>query len=278
MPRELTPAELADLLRTTERSQAKPAPVSMRAAIARGAVAGLGVVMALGGSLFWVQAPLDTLTVAPLVAGVVLAGVVMLVSAIPSEKIAPALLTVRRIQQVQATVSAAEFRKRKAYEAVEATEAQAAARLAELEKTLNHMRAQYKVLEAENNQLRAQLNPKSVAYTTAEPDDPDTLEKARYILERWFATLHTDDDGKTRGEWLSREDAEKSQWSQKQHAKAVGLLKRAGLVTARGRFYEVLPTYTSLPAALYKLDTYYSSKRREPVIPKAASLSYVETE
>ena len=276
MARPLAPDELAALLRDTTRAEAKAAPVSARAVIARGLVAGCGAILLAGGGLWMLAAPGEIVANWGLTTGVIVAGLTMLAGSVPAEKVAPLLLTVRRIQQVQATVTAAEFRKRKAYEAVEELEAQTAARIAELEKTLNHMRAQYKVLQAENGQLRGLLNPQSATYTAAEPDDPDALEKARFILERWFTTLHTDADGKRRGEWFSRPAAERSLWSQQQHAAAVALLKRAGLVTARGKFYEVLPSYSSLPAALHALDAYYDSKSQEPVMPQPAR--YVELE
>ncbi len=275
MARELSPAELSDLLKGADRAAAKPTAVTpgmVGGQVLQALAAGAGAAALAGGLLAALAAPWEPLTQWSLTAGVIVAGAGLLVRAVPADRI----LSAQRLRMVQETVIAAEFRKRKAYEAIQEMEAQHAAKVAELEKTLTHMSAQYKVLRVENDALRERLNPQSDTFMAAEPDDPDTHEKARYILQRWFATLQPNDKGEMRGEWFSRDAAEASQWTQGQHARAVALLRRAGLITARGRFNEVLPTYTSLPAALHQLDVHYDSKRREPVMP--AKPRYVESE
>jgi hypothetical protein len=251
------------MLRTTEHAAARPAPpVSMRAAAARGLAAGLGALLALGGGLYWTQAPLDTLTTVPLVAGVIVTGVVLLVSAIPSEKIAPALLTARRIQQVQATVNAAEFRKRKAYEAVVAQEA----RLAELERALTELRNENKVLRSEKKIVTERTqNPR---WTPRSKVDPDTRKRAETILQHWYATLRTDARGNVRGEWWSRPKATAAGWTKTQHEDATQLLEDAELTGQNGLLPFVLPDVRDLASAVHRLDAYCREAEQEPVMPR----------
>ncbi len=266
MAREMTQAELADLLRTTERA-AKPAPpVSMRAAVERGAVAGFGAVLALGGLLYWQQAPLDTLVNAPVVTGVVIAGVIMLVSAFPTEKIAPALLTARRIQQVQATVTAAELRKQKDYEAMVGIEAEAAAWIAELEKALVELRNENKVLRSEKAIIANQVqNPH---WTPRSKVDPVTHKHAATILQHWFATLRADTKGDVRGEWWSRPKATAAGWTKTEHAEAAQLLEDAELTGQNGLLPFVLPDVRDLADALHRLDAYCREVEQEPYMPR----------
>jgi hypothetical protein len=264
MPRELSPADLADLLRTTERASAKPAPpVSMSAVIARGVVAGVGAVLLLGSGLYWMQAPLDTLATAPAVAGVLVTGVVLLVSAIPTEKIAPALLTVRRIQHVQGTVNAAEFRKRKAYEAVIEMEA----RIAELERALaeatqDTRNARMELRRAQetiaNGGQRRTFVPKSNT-------EPQVVRDAQNIIRHWFEA----------GAWYSRPKALQAGWTEDRHSAAVRLLDDAALVGKAGKLREVQAA--SLDAALKQLADWRESAEFAPVLPTSSSV-YVETE
>jgi hypothetical protein len=268
MPRELSPADLADLLRTTERASAKPAPpVSMSAVIARGVVAGVGAVLLLGSGLYWMQAPLDTLATAPAVAGVLVTGVVLLASAFPTEKIAPALLTVRRLQHVQATVNAAEFRKRKAYEAVETIEANTTARIAELERALAEA-----IQDSRNARMELRRTQETLAtagarrtFVPKSNTEPQVVRDAQNIIRHWFEA----------GAWYSRPKALQAGWTEDRHSAAVRLLDDAALVGKAGKLREVQAA--SLDAALKQLADWRESAEFAPVLPTSSPV-YVESE
>ena len=103
-----------------------------------------------------------------------------------------------------------------------------------------------------------------------------TAKQRAQILQRWFATLRPNERGEMVGDWLSRRAAEKANWTQDQHAAAVGLLSRAGIVVQRGNFYRVVDAYRDLPSALHQLDAYYAPRVREAPLPQRAS--YVESD
>lgn len=265
-PRRYSPDELGSLLHDTQRDATRPQPVTLStvgAQIAQAGVAGLGAALLVGGVLYWMAAPVDVLVQGPLLAGALVLGAGLVIRAVPADKAAQ----LRRIQTVQRMVNEAEFRKRAAYAAIERLEAEHAAAVAALEKTIVNLRGQNNVMRVENDQLRERLNPRSVTHVTAENDDPAVRELAVSILQRWFATLRTNERGERAGDWLSRRAAERANWTQDQHAAAVGLLSRAGIVAPRGNFYRVVDAYRDLPAALHRLDAYHAEKTREAPLP-----------
>ena len=259
MPRELTPTELSDLLRTSERAAAKPAPpVSMSAAIARGAVAGVGAALAGGGVLYW-----GAIASPPVAAGIIVAGAVMFLAAIPTEKIAPALLTVRRIQAVQATVNAAEFRKRAAYDAVVALEA----RIAELERALAEA-----TQDTRNARMELRRAQETIAtagrrntFVPKSNTEPQVVRDAQTILRHWFDA----------GAWYSRPKAVQAGWTEDRHNAAVRLLDDAALIGKAGKLREV--TAVSLDDALLQLAAWRESAEFAPILPPVQP-AYVESE
>lgn len=264
MARELSQAELADLKRMTERAEAKPPPpISMSAVLARGFVAGVGVVLLLGGWLYWSLIPSPALA-----AGVIVTGAIMLLSTFPTEKIGPTMLTANRIMQVQATVGAAEFRKQKAYEVVLEKERE----IAELRQALVEARSQNKVLRAELKIAGAgRENPR---WTPRSKVDAETRKHAETILQHWFTTLRTDAKGNVRGEWWSRPKATNAGWTKAQHEEAAELLEDAGLTGQNGLLPFVLPDVADLADAMNRLDEYCLEVEMEPNMPRP----YVESD
>lgn len=251
MARPLTPAELADLLRTETHAQSKP-PTSTLGSVLVGVLqsvaAGLGAALLVGGVLWMLQAPAEVMGNATLTAAIIVTGATLMVRAVPADR----LLTVRRIQQVQATVLEAEFRKRKAYEAIEALEADYEARLAELTRSLSEA-----LQDARNARMELRRVQESVTRrTTFVPKsnvEPQVVRDAQAILRHWYET----------GAWYSRPKAVAAGWSEDRHAAAVRLLDDAGLVGKAGKLREVqAPT---LDTALQKLAAWRESAEVAPL-------------
>ena len=275
MARQYSPDEINSLLHDAGREAQRPQPVTpshVGAQLAQAGVAGLGAALLIGGGLYLLRAPADVLAQGALLAGVLTLGVALVWRAVPADKMAQ----FRRIQQAQRLVIEATFRKEEAYRRIVQLEQGHAAQVAALEKSLLALRNQNNMLRMENDELRERLNPQSARHVTMEEKNPDNREKAAFILGRWFATLRQNERGETVGDWFSRRDAERANWTQDQHADAVGLLKRAGIVTPRGNFYRVASDYPDLPSALHRLDTYYADMTRGVVLPKPRR-SYVDS-
>ncbi len=277
MARELTPADLTDLLRDTTRREAKPTPVSMRAALARGGVAGVGTAMVLAGGMLWPQTVDD---VRPLVAGVIVAGAVMVVYAIPTDRIAPWLLAwllpLRRVQQVQATVYAAEFRKRKAYEAIERLEAEHAAAIEEWRRAVTELRAENKSLRSELTAY--QKERRTQTYVTRSDVAAETVKDATTIIEHWYATARPNKRGEWVGEWWSRPKAQAAGWTKTRHEAATTLLLDTGITGLNEKLpFVKMQEYPDLSAALYRLHTYVKQTEREPDAPRRDA-HYVESD
>ena len=275
MARRYSPDELDALLHESQRDATRPTPVtlgSIGAQMAQAGIAALGAAALVGGGLWLLGAPDAVLVQGPLLAGLLTLGGGLVIRVVPADKAAQ----FRRIQAVQRMVIEAEFRKRQAYAVIERLEAEHDQRVRELEKTIAALRGQNNTLRAENDGFRERLNPRSPTHVTAEPIDTKARELAVNILQRWFATLRPNERGEMVGDWLSRRAAERANWTQDQHAAAVGLLSRAGIVVQRGNFYRVVDAYRDLPSALHQLDAYYAPRVREAPLPQRAS--YVESD
>ena len=275
MARQYNPDEINALLHDAGREAQRPQPVTpshVGAQVGQSALSGLGAILLVGGGLYLLRAPADVLAQGALLAGVLVLGAALVWRAVPENK----MTQFRRIQQAQRLVIEATFRKEEAYRRIVQLEQGHAVKIASLEKSLLALRNQNNILRMENDELRERLNPQSANHVTMEEKNPDNREKAAFILGRWFATLRTNERGETVGDWYSRRDAERANWTQDQHADAVGLLKRAGIVTPRGNFYRVIGDYPDLPSALHRLDTYYAEMTRGVVLPKPRR-SYVDS-
>ena len=251
MARPLTPAELSDLLRTETHAQSKPPAVtlgSVLVGVLQSIAAGIGAALLVGGVLWMLQAPAAAIGNSAATVLVIVTGAALMVRAVPSDR----LLTVRRIQQVQAAVNAAEFRKREAYKAIEALEADYEARIAELTRSLAEA-----LQDARNARMELRRVQESVTRrTTFVPKsnvEPQVVRDAQAILRHWYEA----------GVWYSRPKAVAAGWSEDRHAAAVRLLDDAGLVGKAGKLREVQAP--SLDTALQKLAAWRESAEVAPL-------------
>lgn len=258
MARPLSPDELAALVRDAERSQNKPAPVtlgSVGVGVLLSLAGGAGAALLAGGGLWMLQAPGDVIFSTAATAAVIVTGVSLLVRAVPSDR----LLTVRRLQQVQAAVNAAEFRKRKAYEAIEQLEADYEARIAELTRSLTEA-----LQDARNARMELRRVQESVTAGTRRTfvprsnTDPQFVRDAQAILRHWFEA----------GAWYSRPKAVAAGWSEDRHAAAAQLLDDAGLIGKTGKLRVVQAP--SLDVALQRLAAWRESVETAPLPPNVA--------
>lgn len=260
MARPLSPDELIALVRDAERSQSKPQPVTLGGVgvgVLLSVAAGLGAALLAGGLLWMLQAPSSVIGNTAATAAVIVTGVSLLVRAVPSDR----LLTVRRLQQVQAAVNAAEFRKRKAYEAIEQLEADYEARIAELTRSLTEA-----LQDARNARMELRRVQESVTAGTRRTfvqrasTDPQFVRDAQAILRHWFES--------ETGAWYSRPKAVAAGWSEDRHAAAVQLLDDAGLVGKTGKLRVVQAP--SLDVALQRLAAWRESVETAPLPPNVA--------
>ena len=254
MARPLTPAELADLLRTETHAQSKPPAVtlgSVLVGVLQSVAAGLGAALLTGGVLYLLQAPAGVIGNTALTAAVIVAGAALVVRAVPADR----LLTVRRLQQVQATVIEAEFRKRKAYEAIEALEADYEGRVAELTRSLAEALQDARNARMELRRVQETVTQRRMTFVPKSNVEPQVVRDAQAILRHWFET----------GAWYSRPKAVAAGWSEDRHAAAVRLLDDAGLVGKAGKLREVQAQ--SLDVALQKLAAWRESAEVAPLPP-----------
>ncbi len=272
MTRRLTPADLADILRDTTHAQAKP-PRTTAGDVAvqtlKALAAGVGASMLVGGALWLLAAPPDIIGNAAATTAVIVSGAVLLVQAVPSDK----LLTVRRIQQVQAVVIDAEFRKRKAYEVIEKLEAQHAEAGREWQRAMAELRNENKVLRAEN--LRYKEAGKTPTFVTSSRVTEEIVKDAQVIIEHWYSTLRPNVRGEMVGEWWSRPKAVAAGWTKTRHKEACNLLIDVGIVVVNEKLPSILPTFTDAGAALYRLHTKAEQALSEPDMPRRQA-DYVE--
>ena len=265
MTRRLSPADLADILRDTTHAQTKPQRTTagdILVQLLKALAAGVGAAMLIGGALWLLGAPPDFLVNAAATTAVIVTGVVLLVQAVPSDK----LLTVRRIQKVQAVVIDAEFRKRKAYQAIEQLEAQHAEVGREWQRALAELRNENKVLRAEL--LRYKEAGRTVAFVPRSKIAAEIVKDAETIIEHWFATLRPNSRGEMVGEWWSRPKAVAAGWTKTRHQDASKLLLDAGVSGINEKLPHILPTFADAGAALYRLHTYCEQASREPDMPR----------
>ena len=274
MTRRLTPADLADILRDTTHAQAKP-PRTTAGDVAvqtlKALAAGVGASMLVGGALWLLAAPPDIIGNAAATTAVIVSGAVLLVQAVPSDK----LLTVRRIQQVQAVVIDAEFRKRKAYEVIEQMEAQQAEQAREWQRALAELRNENKVLRAEL--MRHKEAGKTPAFVARSKIAAEIVKDAQVMIELWYSTLHPNAGGEMVGEWWSRPKATAAGWTKTRHQDASKLLLEAGVSGINEKLPHILPVFADAGAALYRLHAYCDQVSREPDMPKRQN-DYVEPE
>ena len=274
MTRRLSPADLADILRDTTHAQTKPprtTPGDVAVQVLKSVAAGAGAALALGGAMWLLGAPPDILLNTAATTAVIVSGATLLAQAVPSDK----LLTVRRIQQVQAVVIDAEFRKRKAYEAIEQLEAQHADAAREWQRALAELRNENKVLRAEL--LRYKEAAKTPTFVTATRVDAQIVKDAQVIIEHWFATLRPNVRGELVGEWWSRPKAQAAGWTKARQEKAARLLQDAGISGINEKLPYILPTFADAGAAMYRLHTHADQVLSEPDAPRRQD-AYVESE
>ena len=275
MARELSPAELSDLLRGADRAQAKPTavtPAVVGGQVLQALAAGAGAAALVGGLLAALAAPWEPLTQWSLTAGVIVAGAGLLGRAIPADRI----LAAQRLRMVQETVIAAEFRKRKACEAIQSLEAQHAAAIADMQRALAELRHENKALRSQA--AIAQQQAQRSNWTPRSNVAPQVRQDAETILQHWFATLGAPDAaGNRRGEWWSRPKATSAGWTKARHEEAAQLLKDARLTGQTGLLPFVMPEVRDLATALHRLDAYWQQAQQEPVMPPS-SQPYVELE
>ncbi len=274
MTRRLSPADLSDILRDTTHAQTKPPRTTagdILVQVLKALAAGVGAAMLVGGALWLLAAPPAFIGNAAATTAVIVAGTMLLVQAVPSDK----LLTVRRIQQVQAVVIDAEFRKRQAYQAIEQLEAQHAEAGREWQRALAELRNENKVLRAEL--LRYKEAGRDRAYVTRSKIDADTVKAAQTIVDHWFATLRPNVRGEIVGEWWSRPKATAAGWTKTRHEDAARLLKDAGIIAYNEKLPYILPTFADAGAALYRLHTHCEQASREPDMPRRQE-PYVDTD
>lgn len=228
MTRRLTPADLADILRDTTHAQAKP-PRTTAGDVAvqtlKALAAGVGASMLVGGALWLLAAPPDIIGNAAATTAVIVSGAVLLVQAVPSDK----LLTVRRIQQVQAVVIDAEFRKRKAYEVIEQMEE----RVNELQRALDRMTQERDSAVLEKKRAVDQLRSATEkTFVRASNTESQVVKDAHEFLRHWFGSNET--------KWFSRAIANEFGWSDKRHKAAQQLLVDSGVVVVNEKRPRVL--------------------------------------
>lgn len=275
MARELSPAELSELLKGADRAAAKPQAVTpgmVGGQVLQALAAGAGAAALAGGLLAATGAPWEPLMQWSLTAGVIVAGAGLLMRAIPTDR----LLSAQRLRQVQATVVAAEFRKRKAYEAIQTLEAQHAAAIADMQRALAELRHENKALRSQAT--IAQQQAQRTNWTPRSNVAPQVRQDAETILQHWFATLGAPDAaGNRRGEWWSRPKAVAAGWTKARHEEAAQLLRDAKLTGQTGLLPFVMPEVRDLATALHRLDAYWQQAQQEPVIPSSTQ-HYVEFE
>lgn len=228
MTRRLSPADLADILRDTTHAQAKPPRTTagdVLVLVLKALAAGVGAAMLIGGGLWLLGAPTEIVGNSAATTAVIVAGTVLLVQAVPSDK----LLTVRRIQKVQAVVIDAEFRKRQAYQAIEQLEE----RIDELQRALDRMTQERDnaVLEKKRavDQLRSATEK---TFVRASNTESQVVGDAHELLRHWFGSNET--------KWFSRAVANEFGWSDKRHKAAQQLLVDSGVVVVNEKRPRVL--------------------------------------
>ena len=275
MARELSQAELSELLRGADKAQAKPQPVTpgvVGGQVLQALAAGVGAAALVGGLLAATGAPWEPLTQWSLTTGVIVAGFGLLMRAIPADRI----LSAQRLRMVQETVIAAEFRKRKAYEAIQTLEAQHAAAIADMQRALAELRHENKALRSQATIAQQQAQRSN--WTPRSNVAPQVRQDAETILQHWFATLGAPDAaGNRRGEWWSRPKAVAAGWTKARHEEAAQLLRDAKLTGQTGLLPFVMPEVRDLATALHRLDAYWQQAQQEPVIPSSTQ-HYVEFE
>ena len=256
--RQYTTDQLQAIIGDAQRDAARPQPVTLGtvgAQVAQSVLAGVGAALVVGAVLS-PFAPFDgVLMQAAATTLVLVTGGALAMRAVPGDKLA----TVRRIQAVQRMVIDAEFRKREAYKAIEAMEAERADDVAQ-------WRAALAELRTENKELRSQLAltrdaQRSANFVTRATTDPQTIKDASTMLEHWFAF----------GAWLSRPKAMQAGWTKTRHEDASTLLLDAGISGLNGKLPFVLEQYKDLAAALYRLNTFCNLAAQEPDTPRRAA-------
>ena len=218
MARELSQAELNDLLRGADRAQAKPTavtPAVVGGQVLQALAAGAGMAALTAGLLAATGAPWEPLAQWSLTAGVIVAGAGLLLRAVPADRI----LSAQRLHQVQATVTAAEFRKRKAYEAITELEG----RIGELQRALDRMTQERDAAVLAKKSAVDQLQAATTRnFVRASNTEARVVSDAHEMLRHWFSSGET--------KWFSRATANDFGWSDKRHKAAQQLLVDSGVV------------------------------------------------
>ena len=218
MTRELSPAELAEMVRGSDRAAAKPqavTPAVVGGQVLQALAAGAGAAAVVGGLLAAAAAPWEPLAQWSLTTGVIVAGFGLLMRAIPADRI----LSAQRLRMVQETVIAAEFRKRKAYEAIEQMEA----RIGDLQRALDRMTQERDAAVLAKKSAVDQLQAATTRnFVRASNTEARVVSDAHEMLRHWFGSGET--------KWFSRATANDFGWSDKRHKAAQQLLVDSGVV------------------------------------------------
>lgn len=254
----LQPIEIGEYV-TTGGKEAKP--VGVKHVFALCFAAGIGVAIVTAAVLFWLQAPDETLLLAPILLGSCVFGALLLIRAIPWEWI----FTVKAAVRNQRMIAAAQGRENEAYRRIRGLVAEHAAELESiqqinaaqvqaLQRALDRMTVERDQAKLELERFRNMARPGRKVYVPAEEPLSEEEKDARKILDRWFGALLE------RDRWTPRRDAPTIlRISEGRHTKAVEFLERAGIVV--GQKVIVKP----LDVALQQLSNYAAESSKQPL-------------
>lgn len=254
----LQPIEIGEYV-TTGGKESKP--VGVKHVFALCFAAGIGVAIVTAAVLFWLQAPEETLLLAPILLGACVFGALLLIRAIPWEWV----FTVKTAVRNQRMIAAAQGRENEAYRRIRGLVAEHAAELESiqqinaaqvqaLQRALDRMTAERDQAKLELERFRNMARPGRQTYVTAERQLSEEERDARKILDRWYGALLD------RDRWTPRRNAPTVLGiSEGRHTKAVEYMERAGIVVGQ----RVLPA--TLDQALQQLSDYAAESSKRPL-------------
>jgi len=236
-------------------------PVGVKHVFALCFAAGIGVAIVTAAVLVWLQAPEETLIMAPLLLGCSIFGALLLIRAIPWEWV----FTVKTAMRNQRMIAAAQGRENEAYRRIrglvaehaaelELIQAANAAQVQALQRALDRMTVERDQAKLELERFRNMQRPGRQTYVTAERQLSEEERDARRILDRWYGALLE------RDRWTPRRNAPTVLGiSEGRHTRAVEYMERAGIVVGQ----RVIPA--TLDQALQQLSDYAAESSKIPL-------------